>query len=117
MPKINNPDLYAKAKKMADATYSKPSAYKSGFIVKTYKDMGGTYSNDGNPKNLKRWYEEGWKSVSSPSMYPVLRPTKRINKNTPLLASEIKKSNLEKQIKLKQIYKGKRNLPKFEENI
>lgn len=116
MPKINNPDLYAKAKKMADATYSKPSAYKSGFIVKTYKDMGGTYSDDKQPKDLKRWYEENWRDIGNKS-YPVYRPTKRINKNTPLLPSEIKKSNLEKQIKLKQIYKGKRNLPKFEENI
>ena len=113
MPKINNPELYEKAKKMADETYSKPSAYKSGFIVKTYKGMGGTYSDDKEDKNLKRWFQENWTDVGN-SSYPVFRPTKRINKKTPLLASEIKPSNLLKQIKLKQIYKGKKNLPKFE---
>jgi hypothetical protein len=114
MPIINNPALYDKAKKLADEVYAKPSAYKSGFIVKKYKSLGGTYSNDSNPKNLKRWYEENWRDVGNKS-YPTFRPTKRINSKTPLLASEIKPSNLEKQIKLKQIYKGKRNLPKFVE--
>lgn len=43
MPIVNQA-LYDKAKKIADEKYSKPSAYKSGFIVKSYKDMGGTYS-------------------------------------------------------------------------
>jgi hypothetical protein len=42
-----------------------------------------------------------------------LRPTVRINKRTPLLASEINKKNLQEQIKLKQIFKGDKNLPKF----
>ena len=116
MPKINNPALYDKAKKLADATYSKPSAYKSGFIVKTYKELGGTYSDDKQSKNLKRWYEENWRDIGNKS-YPVYRPTKRINKITPLTANEIQPSNLEKQIKLKQIYKGNRNLPKFVEKI
>ena len=41
---VINPELYQKAKQIADEKYSKPSAYKSGFIVKTYKDLGGTYS-------------------------------------------------------------------------
>ena len=31
---IDNPELYEKAKEIADETYKKPSAYKSGFIVK-----------------------------------------------------------------------------------
>jgi hypothetical protein len=114
MPIINNPNLYDKAKRMADEVYSKSSAYKSGYIVKKYKSLGGSYSDDSKPKNLKRWYLENWQDVGNKS-YPTFRPTKRINKKTPLLASEIKPSNLEKQIKLKQIYKGKKNLPKFEE--
>ena len=44
MSLIDNPELYQKAKQIADEKYDKPSAYKSGFIVKTYKDLGGTYS-------------------------------------------------------------------------
>jgi hypothetical protein len=109
MPIINDPKLYAKAKELADKTYSKPSAYKSGFIVKTYKQMGGTYTNNNKQKNLKRWFLEDWKDVGG-SDYPVYRPTKKVSKKTPLIPSEI--SNLKEQIKLKQKIKGK-TLPPF----
>jgi hypothetical protein len=44
MPTIDNQALYEKAKAIADQKYAKPSAYKSGFLVKLYKQMGGTYS-------------------------------------------------------------------------
>ena len=113
MPKPDNPVLYAQVKKLADQTYAKPSAYKSGFIVKTYKQHGGTYSDDHKPKNLERWYQEGWADVGHKD-YPVYRPTVRVNKKTPLLVSEISPSNLKQQIILKQKIKGSRNLPKFE---
>jgi len=113
MPIIDNQILYDKVKEYADTIYKKPSAYKSGFIVKKYKELGGTYTDDRKPKNLKRWYLENWQSISKPNEYPVLRPTKRINKNTPLTRSEISPTNLKKQIELKQIYKGKKNLPPF----
>lgn len=109
MPIVDNPTLYEKAKKIADKKYAKPSAYKSGYIVKTYKEMGGTYTDDGKPKNLKRWYKERWSDVGGLD-YPVLRPTVKVSKKTPLLPSEI--SNLTEQIKLKQKIKGK-NLPPF----
>lgn len=112
---VDNPKLYEKAKSIADEKYSKPSAYKSGFIVKTYKEMGGTYTDDKNPKNLKRWFQEDWKDIGNKSMsknhYPVYRPTKRISKKTPLLPEEI--NNLSQQIELKQKIKGNYNLPPF----
>ena len=112
MPIVNNPTLYEKAKKIADDKYSKPSAYKSGFIVKTYKSMGGTYSDDNKPKNLKRWYEEKWTDVGKLD-YPVYRPTKKVSSKTPLTVGEIDKTNLQKQIIKKQSIKGKSNLPPF----
>jgi hypothetical protein len=122
MPIIDNPKLYAKAKQIADEKYSKPSAYKSGFIVKKYKELGGTYTDDKNPKDLKRWFKESWKDIGNKEWgyaptrqkehYPVYRPTKRINKKTPLLPQEI--NNLSQQIKLKQLIKGTRNLPPFQ---
>ena len=112
MPKILNPELYERAKSIADAIYTKPSAYKSGFIVKTYKQLGGTYGDDGKEKNLKRWYQENWQDVGHQS-YPVYRPTIRVNKNTPLTISEIDKKDLAKKIKLKQKIKGEKNLPPF----
>ena len=112
MPIINNPELYQKAKDIADQKYSKPSAYKSGFIVKTYKEMGGTYSNDNKPKKLKQWFKEDWKDIGGLE-YPVYRPTKIINKTTPLTANEIEPKNLRHQILLKQRIRGRKNLPKF----
>lgn len=44
---------------------------------------------------------------------PIYRPTIKINKSTPLTVKEINKKNLKKQILLKQVIKGKSNLPKF----
>jgi hypothetical protein len=70
MPIVDNPEIYEQAKKIANDTYSKPSAYKSGFIVKKYKELGGTYSDDNKPKNLKRWYKEKWSDIGGLD-YPV----------------------------------------------
>lgn len=113
MPIPSSPKLYEQVKKTADKIYEKPSAYKSGWIVKTYKELGGEYLDDDKPKNLKRWFAENWMSVSKPNEYPVYRPTKRVSKMTPLTIQEIKPSNLKDQILLKQIYKGDKNLPPF----
>ena len=112
MPEVLDKKLYEKAKKIADDIYEKPSAYKSGFIVKTYKSMGGRYKDDNEEKDLKRWFKEEWKDIGGKE-YPVYRPTKRINKNTPLTDKEIDKEQLKEQIELKQIIKGNKNLPKF----
>ena len=112
MPKILNNDIYEKAKQIANEIYKKPSAYKSGFIVKKYKELGGKYLYDGNEKKLKRWFNEKWKDVGNKD-YPVYRPSIKINKNTPLTIKEIDKNNLKQQIILKQKIKGKTNLPKF----
>lgn len=114
MPTINNPTLYEIVKEEADKKYDKPSAFKSGYIVKRYKELGGTYSEDGKERNLERWFKENWSDVGN-SDYPVFRPTKRINKLTPLTLDEIDKTQLKKQIKLKQNIKGSKNLPPFKE--
>ena len=109
----NNPELYSQVKQIADKTYSKPSAYKSGFIIKKYKELGGTFKDDGKPKNLKRWFQEKWTDVGNKT-YPVYRPSIRVSTKTPLLPSEIKPQSLVSQINLKQKIKGKSNLPPFE---
>ena len=108
-----NTALYEKVKKLADSVYDKPSAYKSGFIVKKYKELGGTYKNSGEPKGLKNWFLAKWRDVGDKE-YPVFRPTRRINKDTPLTLSEIDPKHLKKQIALKQIIRGTRNLPPFQ---
>lgn len=116
MPKILNQALYDKVKKDADKIYEKNSAYKSGWIVREYKKRGGKYADDGKEKNLKRWFEEDWKDIGKKD-YPVYRPTKRVNKKTPLTASEIEPKQAKKQIALKQRIKGDKNLPKFEKKV
>lgn len=110
---IDNPVLYKKAKKIVYKQYPKHSAYRSGQLVKLYKEMGGTYSGKKENTGLTRWFKEEWKDVGSLE-YPVYRPTKRVTKKTPLTLKEIKPSNLVKQIKLKQKIKGDKNLPPFQ---
>ena len=106
--------LYAKVKREADAIYSKPSAYKSGYIVKRFKELGGTYE-DGEPRDraspsgLARWFLEEWvdlnrstskgryapcgrRSSKGRSRYPLCRPSVRVTAATPLLASELSRT-------------------------
>jgi hypothetical protein len=113
MPIILDKELYNTVKLKADQIYKQSSAYKSGYIVKTYKELGGRYKDDNKEKDLKRWYKEKWEDVGHKD-YPVYRPTIRISKNTPLTVNEIDKNNLKEQIKKKQIIKGKKNLPPFQ---
>lgn len=113
MENIIDKDLYEMVKREADKIYKKNSAYKSGWIVKTYKSLGGRYSGKKSlNEGLSRWYKEEWKDIGN-SSYPVYRPTKKITKDTPLIPEEIDTGNLIQQIKLKQQYRGNKNLPPF----
>lgn len=73
-----NPKLYATVKAEAKQKFAVwPSAYASGWLVKTYKARGGTYTvgQDRNrnqssappkkpdQKPLGRWYDEKWVDV------------------------------------------------------
>jgi hypothetical protein len=117
MPTPIDSQLYQKAKEQIYAVYKKPSAYRSMALVKRYKELGGRYKDDNKPKNLKRWINEEWsdanKVLGIQNAYPVLRPTKKINSKTPTLLQDIPLSRLKKQSKLKQVYKGDKNLPPF----
>jgi hypothetical protein len=112
MPTPADKSLYERVKKEADKIYDKPSAYKSGYIVKKYKELGGEYLDDKKTRGLKRWFKEDWRDIGKKE-YPVYRPTKRISSKTPLTADEIDKDQLKQQIVLKQIIKGDANLPPF----
>lgn len=115
-PEPVNKKLYAKVKKMADEKYSKPSAYKSGWIVKKYKELGGKYKGKKSGQGLDRWYKENWKDYAGLE-YPVYRPTKRVSKDTPLTAKEIDPQDLFIKAIQKQYIKGKKNLPPFVKDI
>ena len=112
MPIIDDMDLYNLVKKEADQIYKKPSAYKSGWIVKTYKQRGGTYTDDNQEKNLERWFKEDWGDIGGKE-YPVYRPFKRVSSKTPLTVNEIDPEQAKQQINLKQKIKGKAYLPSF----
>jgi len=102
---ILNPKLYEKAKKLADEKYKRHSAYKSMFIVKTYKDMGGKYGSRKPSKgSTTRWNEEEWIQVlpflknnkkiacgEDNKKNKVCRPLKRVDKNTPITIIELLK--------------------------
>lgn len=110
---IDNLALYDKAKEIVYQQYPKHSAYRSGQLVKKYKEMGGTYSGKKPKSGLTRWFKEEWKDIGNEE-YPVYRPTKKVSKDTPLTPDEIKPFNLKKQIALKQEIKGDANLPPFQ---
>jgi hypothetical protein len=111
-----NKKLYERAKAIVYPKYKKPSAYRSGAVVKMYKDMGGKFKDNEGGRPLARWFKEEWKDVGNKE-YPVFRPTKRISKDTPLTAKEIDPENLQLQIKEKQKIKGEQNLKPFERKV
>lgn len=103
---------WIKAKKDADAVYKRPSAYKSGYIVKRYKELGGTFKNAKKPvnKGLKRWFDEKWVNQHGQTGYQhkndVYRPSKRITKKTPTTWTELTADQIETAKRTKS--KGKR---------
>jgi hypothetical protein len=105
MENILNPKLYEKAKKDADKRYEKHSAYKSMYISKRYKELGGEYKNKKKKKgSTDRWTEEEWIQVipyltkgekivcgNDNKKNKVCRPFKRVDKNTPITINELLK--------------------------
>lgn len=56
---ILDPEIYARAKKIVYAQYTKPSAYRSGALVKKYKELGGRYAGAAKSKTaLDRWFKD-----------------------------------------------------------
>jgi hypothetical protein len=110
-------ELYEQAMAIVYAQYRHPSAYRSGALVKKYKELGGRYGSTKSIQSiderpLKRWFEENWQDIGHKG-YPVYRPTKRVTSKTPLTPVEIDPANMEHQIKLKQKIKGTKNLKPF----
>lgn len=103
--------LYAKVKAEADQRFEKHGAFKSGWIVKTYKERGGKYSGTKTKGGLSAWFKEKWSNVAGKGQKPVLRPTVRVSKKTPLTVSEISKDEIRKQVRAKQVTTG--NLKPF----
>jgi hypothetical protein len=100
-------------------SYKKPSGFASGAIVKEYKRQGGKYKKGKTEPKLGRWFKENWVNINpligikSDTAYPTFRPTKKISSKTPATIDEIPLTELKEQAKLKQKYKGDKNLPDF----
>ena len=110
---INEPKdkaLYMKVKKEVYKAHPKHSAYRSGLLVKKYKERGGTYTGKKNSDGLTRWFKEEWKNQRGQTGYKkkddVYRPTKRITKDTPKTFKEISKKEL-KTAQKKKATKGR----------
>jgi len=97
---IDNQKLYDKIKKKLYKEMPKHSAYRSGLLVKKYKEAGGTYSGEKTKKGLTRWFQEEWKTQDGKKTYQkkgdVFRPTKRISKDTPKTFNELSKKDIKK---------------------
>lgn len=114
-----DPILYNAVKLEANKKFLAPtSVYKSAWIIKNYKDRGGTFTDSRNPdQGLIRWFNEKWVDTtrgnrpcgrpiaSLNGVYPLCRPTIRVTKDTPRLLSEIPETTLHKAQQLKQIVK------------
>lgn len=107
MSHILDKNLYQIAKMEGDKRYDKPSAYKSGFIVRLYKALGGRYYGVKPKKGLAEWYKSDWTNQRGEKGYKfksdIYRPNIRVSKTTPKTFSELS----EKEIKKARIEKAK----------
>lgn len=107
--------LYDSVKKKVYKRMPSHSAYRSGILVKEYKQaFKKKYGEKKSPykgkkkKNapLARWMKEEWRNQRGEVGYKkkgdVYRPTKRINKKTPATFKEISKKDLKKAQKEKK---------------
>lgn len=121
-PTPANKRLYASVKAEADSKFMAPtSAYKSAWIVREYKNRGGTYTGAHSPNNgLVRWFKEKWvdlahgkeapcgrpkATLSDDGNYPLCRPSVRVTKDTPKTVKELSKRAVAAALKKKQVVK------------
>ena len=108
MPTPTDEKLYESIKKDLFKKY-KPSAYRSGLLVKKYKEEyvkkhknKNYYSGTKENSNLKRWFDEKWQNQRGEIGYQkktdVYRPTIRINDKTPTTFNELTKNQIKKAI-------------------
>jgi hypothetical protein len=112
-PKPRDHILYNEIKKEISSKY-KHSAYRSGLIVKRYKEAykdiyktDDAYTGDRTKGNLRRWFDEKWTNQRGQVGYKekgdVYRPTIRINQYTPKTFNELSKADIERAKKEKAL--------------
>jgi len=113
---VNKPkdqNMYNRIKRKIYKDNPKHSAYRSGLIVKKYKEAykkkygaGSAYTGTKTKGGLTRWYKEDWRTEKGKKTYKaggsVFRPTKRVSKKTPATFSELSKKQIASAIKEKK---------------
>lgn len=127
--KIKNPRLYKKVKKEIYKKNPKHSAYRSLQILKEYKKQGGQIDESKKRNGLTTWLNEKWinltpfaeGSIRNISQSPkcgtrgtrgtlgtnqkgpsICRPSKKVNKDTPKLAQNFSKKQIQKALEIKK---------------
>lgn len=98
----SNERLYAKVKRDISKSYGDTtSVFRSMAIVKEYIKRGGTYVGKKRPSLTKKWLREEWIDVlshlkgvkkkcgSSERRQHACRPSKRVDRSTPLTIHEV----------------------------
>ena len=113
MNKPTDTILYNKIKNRILKNNPINSAYRSGLIVKQYKDALKKKAPNKNPytgtktkQGLSRWYRESWATQSGNKGYTqkgdIFRPTKKISDKTPSTFSELSKIRIKKAMEEKR---------------
>ena len=102
-------DLYEKVKTDIRRRIPKPSAYRSGIMVQTYKKrFAKKYGTRKNPYTgkktqkvgLARWFREKWVNqkgeIGYHSRSDIYRPSRRITSNTPTTYGELSAKQIRK---------------------
>ena len=107
-------ELYNRVKNRVYVDIAKHSAYRSGQLVKRYKEAyqkkyGSKDAYEGKKKTNKgqdRWFKEDWRTQDGKKEYSkagdIFRPTKKITKDTPKTMGELSKADKDKAIKKKK---------------
>ena len=105
----SNKELYEKIKKQIISKHPQHSAYRSGLIVKAYKEAGGTYEGTKPTKTgLKRWFDEQWSNQRGEVGYKyksdIYRLNIRITKDTPTTFKELTNKEIKEGRRKKYLY-------------
>lgn len=113
MSEPTDKSLYNRVKREIYKKYPKHSAYRSGLLVKTYKEKfkkkygnKKPYKGKKTKEGLSAWFKEDWRNQRGGKGYKkkgdIYRPTKRVSKKTPATMSELTKKEKERAIREKK---------------
>ena len=138
-PTPTNPRLYDKVTKQATNIFnSSRGIYRSAWIVKEYKRLGGTYTGkqpSTKDPGLRRWFKEKWIDLNRPiygksrqiigyepcgrgssredassGKYPLCRPMNRVTTKTPKTVGELSKASIKQAKADKKQVQSKGNI-------